>query len=296
MPNPTTALVKLAAVDQALDTAKNAGETAGWLVSIGKKIATVGKLWGRIQKRFKRGKFRIVIFGASGTGKTTLARKLAGGDQHILGQTYHESFSTEESEIETAPASHVLTLPGQQHRMPDAIRRIRADISDGRIHGAIHVVSLGFHSFRPDDVAYTRHPLFRDGMSPDDFLTAYRTEMLKRELRALEGMAACIRDSRNHKFWLVTLVTKQDLWFDEQDSKSYDTDQYNMIINTIKQSRSGFRHELFSGSLGCHNFKDSRGNSLKSIVAGYDNETQRLSLQSFLQQLASWSEERRQIL
>ena len=77
-----------------------------------------------------------------------------------------------------------------------------------------------------------------------------------------------------NKVWLLTLVSKADLWSDrEQDVRAhYASGGYRDVIAHIQQDKGErqFPHELVTGALTWQNFRDGRHVMLAETVAGYD--------------------------
>ena len=99
------------------------------------------------------------------------------------------------------------------------------------------------------------------------------------------------------KFWLLTLVTKQDLWWEDRaEAESfYTTGDYAAEIEKIKNHHGGrlFRHELALTSLVISNFETGKGELLKPNTAGYDHKHHVQTLRNLfgsLDALRRWEE------
>jgi len=83
--------------------------------------------------------------------------------------------------------------------------------------------------------------------------------------------------------WMITLVTKQDLWWNQRTSVKdhYMKGEYNQFIEQIihQRGRQNFVHEYLSTSLVISNFVTAQNELLKPTVAGYDQNIQFANLQ-----------------
>jgi hypothetical protein len=217
----------------------------------------------KVQSLFKgmlSGKFKIAIFGAGGTGKTTLGNILAGKatDNNAL-NPYQESSKVDILELENIPGL-VFIVPGQENRQ-DKWDEVFAEIQDGQINLIINVVSYGYHSFRKVEfieIEYQKDPIYQVGMDERKFTLAYIEQQREREISALQAMESYIKVSKNKKVLMLTLITKQDLWWHSRSQVKdyYQNGYYNQIINSIqlKKGTDGFHHEYISASLSIENF------------------------------------------
>ncbi len=141
----------------------------------------------------------------------------------------------------------------------------------------ILVVAYGHLSFM---LNYKHHKLY-DG-DKDAFLERYCAEQRREEIEILRQLAPHMIASRG-KLWMITLVTKQDLWWPERKEviEHYGNGgEYGAEIAKILAKRGGqtFRHELVPASLVISNFATGAGESLKPNAAGYDQPLQVQSL------------------
>jgi hypothetical protein len=74
---------------------------------------------------------------------------------------------------------------------------------------------------------------------------------------------------------MLTLVTKQDLWWDERQQvrQYYEHSEYNKYIEEIRASlgERRFVHEYLSTALEVSNFRSGDGHVLANVVAGYED-------------------------
>jgi NADPH:quinone reductase-like Zn-dependent oxidoreductase len=111
----------------------------------------------RVFNLLKNGKLKIAIFGAGGTGKTTLGKILSGEfTLSDLFQGYQESIATEQYKLDGDVFGSVIVAAGQARR-EDTWDNLLRILVDGEIKLIIHVVSWGYHSIAED--SYTLNTL-----------------------------------------------------------------------------------------------------------------------------------------
>ena len=253
-------------------------------------------LWGnraKIQRRLLqlfnrilRGHIRIAVFGLGGTGKTTVGKFLAGKLTPADSGKYQLSYSTEEFRLQGELVCTLLVPGGQRRRIehdwPELFRRI----ADGKASGIINVVSWGHHSF--SDIAFSETKYFsrlreRLGRDPskDEFVAEYLEQMRMEELRVTREMLPHLKMAEG-KLWMVTLVTKQDLWWRHRADvrKHYVEGEYNALIEELRASlgRKSFTHEYVSASLVVSNLQTNDGTVLVPTAEGYDQGIQYANL------------------
>jgi hypothetical protein len=250
------------------------------------------ELWDRLAPTFAKffrliraGKLRIVIFGAGGTGKSTLGKLLSGdSDPLSLLSSYQESIGVEALPLSANRFGQVIIAPGQERRQENTWPDLLREVSTGTCQMIIHVVAYGYHSF--EEFKYSEHRLFREGMTSDDFIAGYVHVQRERELNVLKELVPhlSIRSSRNTI--LITLITKQDLWWNSRQSvKSFYTtgsyeDQIQMLRNRV--GAANLRHECLSVSLVMENFLSGSGELLAPVTQGYDERLKLANLRYFL--------------
>jgi len=215
----------------------------------------------------------LLIIGPGGVGKSTAARILSGNYDPLLDMPgeYDESLKIEHYSLKDDPAVGLVVPPGQKHRRDPTWNDIESSLSAGEYHGIILVCSYGYHSLGL--ISYKHHHLY----AGDDqaFLRSYLDASRAEEVNVLQRLSPHIKAS-DRKCWLVTLVTKQDLWWNDnqQVERHYREGPYADQIGEIAdhKGRSNFRHELILGSLVIRNFVTGVGERLAETVAGYDQQ------------------------
>ena len=238
------------------------------------------------------GKCRIIIFGSGGTGKTTLAYVLA--NKEITDFQYKETINIEKVELNSNIYGHYLVAPGQERRIdrywPELFRKIGSD----KVNGIINVVSYGYHSIDIGNESYKTSTYYNNEPDEASFLTNYLKIQQEKEIKYLKKAAEHIKNTEK-KIWMITLVNKQDLWWDNKEEVKdyYLNGEYNSIIEDIYKSKGemNFVHEYVSCSLFNSNFKI--GNDFaKKTIQGYDEPLKRGNYSNFLETLNSLMNER----
>lgn len=84
--------------------------------------------------------------------------------------------------------------------------------------------------------------------------------------------------------WMVTLVNKQDLWWDRrvQVRDYYSNGEYSELVDEFraKMGAKAFQHEIVPASLQINNLVTPANELLANTVAGYDSNTHLSHLQT----------------
>ncbi|MFM7475681.1 MAG: ATP-binding cassette domain-containing protein [Microcystis aeruginosa] len=243
----------------------------------------------RIFDLLKNGELKIAIFGAGGTGKSTLG-KLLSGEFELSGllQTYQESISIEQYKLESNKIGSVIVAPGQKRR-EDTWDDLLRTLVGGKIKLIIHVVSWGYHSF--GEFSYTQHWLYQSGMTLEEFLREYAAVCRNRELDVLRRIEPHLSIADQRKTVVITLVTKQDLWWNNrlEVNKHYVEGAYEQLIQNIRNQRgaNNFIHEYRSTSLVMENFLSGDNELLIPTTQGYDQRLKVANFRYFLNAIES---------
>jgi hypothetical protein len=243
----------------------------------------------RIFNLLKNGELKIAIFGAGGTGKSTLG-KLLSGEFELSGllQTYQESISIEQYKLESNNIGSVIVAPGQKRR-EDTWDDLLRTLVGGKIKLIIHVVSWGYHSF--GEFSYTQHRLYQSGMTLEEFLREYAAVCRNRELDVLRRIEPHLSIADQRKTIVITLVTKQDLWWNNrlEVNKHYVEGTYEQLIRNIRNKRgaNNFIHEYRSTSLVMENFLSGDNELLIPTTQGYDQRLKVANFRYFLNAIES---------
>ena len=240
----------------------------------------------RIARRLSNGKVNIPVFGAGGSGKSTLGRMLITKNTFGLPSIYAESRSVEKNEMQGWIPASLNIAPGQAARVsytwPDLIR----DINNGKSPGLINVVSFGYHAVEVPSI----RSLDSFGKS-DDFsvdFEVYTENRRAREVELLDYIYKATETAAN-PFWIITVVSKQDLWSHRhrEVKEFYEHGPYADVLKKfeVRHGSAKFQHEIFNCSFTLGNFVTEREGIVAQNNAGYDLASHINSLIPFYQMI-----------
>jgi hypothetical protein len=230
----------------------------------------------------RQGLVKVTVFGAGGTGKSTLGRKLS-GEASTRG-VYHVSPNPEYSKLEEVPFGKITVFPGQDRRRELHVAEFNKRLG-ANVRLLIHVVAYGYHSL--DTPSIVDHKSYVQGDDPASFMIRHKKQSLLEEIKVLDEVAPLIIGApRDSVIRLVTLVTKQDLWWhDRQEVRDHYTSDgaYSKSVAKIAAVRGNhFEHTYFSMSIEQLNLITDANEVLAKTAAGYDDRIQNANVDAFV--------------
>jgi len=199
---------------------------------------SLGKVATELFRAIRAGRVRVLVFGAGGAGKSTVGKLLAGKltDEELL-RGYVESFAVERFGLGGTVTGRLLVAPGQRRR-EHAWDELLGMMATGTVNGIINVTAYGYHSLE-GLASYKEHRAFVPGMTKPRFLQLFPEFGRDEEIRQLESPVPALVRCPN-RLWFMTLVTKQDLWWDKRSEvrQHYETGRYDELIRRIQNEIS----------------------------------------------------------
>jgi GTPase SAR1 family protein len=235
---------------------------------------------------------KIAVFGPGGTGKTTLGHFFAGTlNAQVDGSLYRTSLGIENYTLQGDLVCSLLVPPGQERFRLDWTNLFRL-LSAGKAGGVINVASYGYHSFEGLSYRNITLPGVNTSGTIAEFVTSYTENRRQYELDYLRLLAPRLMDA-DSDIWMITLVTKQDLWWKHAADVQafYMHGEYNEIIRDITNQRgaNNFTHHYLSASLVISNLISGTGELLIPNAEGYDQHVQARHLANLLNSVTTFA-------
>lgn len=169
-------------------------------------LATKPKAAARLRS-YVQGRNRVVVVGSTGTGKTQLIDSLTDLLPPAISYLDRTGFSSADDLQVGKKFFRVWDTPGQAAFGGERSATIRSAAT--RPFGIINVVSYGYHEYRADISSV----LDEAGAIRGDFLERHR----ELEIQQLHSLMPHLVGNNNLR-WVLTVVTKADLWWDSKDT------------------------------------------------------------------------------
>ncbi|WP_299701533.1 hypothetical protein [uncultured Tateyamaria sp.] len=226
----------------------------------------------------KSGNTQVAIFGAGGTGKSTLGKLILSGDPSSVDPTYDMSDHLERINLPGERSAQFLIVPGQADYQKTEWRKAYDRLNSARSLLVINVVAYGLHAVGG------KSELEREAI-PDEFFGAdreaayatYAKDRLQTEQELHEAVLSEISGIKKPIRYL-TIVTKENLWW-----RSYDqvrqhygaayTDVLRAATAAFAKRGVEFSYSFLPVAQTHSNLVVERASEravLKSVAEGYD--------------------------
>lgn len=188
-----------------IGTAKAVAEAAIDIISKAHKQGWLDRLASALRK-----KQHVLVLGATGTGKTVFLESLAEVVPRAIDLMNRTEF-VEKHHIKISKRPFVFAdTPGQIKHARERKSAIKEAIRiKGGIAGVINLVAYGYHESR----AIKSPPIESSGLVSESFLEQQR----KVEIDLLDEWTPLLGGRDSDAGWLITVVTKADLWWKRRD-------------------------------------------------------------------------------
>ncbi len=200
---------------------------------------------------------RLLIVGASGSGKTAFLKHLVDDDSHILADERSSIDERKEGKLQGS-LFELITVPGQDGQIERGNRLdVYRELSRGEPVGIIHVTSNGYHE-GPAKLA----EVFNEDRSVRD---SYLTERRNEEVKSIRECLTHLGGNQGNARWLITLVNKADIWWTPEHGRevveAYENGSYTDVVGEFFQGphaicRYSVRNQVFYGTMPVSGFYD----------------------------------------
>jgi hypothetical protein len=226
----------------------------------------------RLKKRILSGELQVLVSGAGGVGKTTFARLLTSDNPLFAEEVYRPDLTTKKIVLPGEFPAQLLVVPGQERYLTTDWSAAASVVKGSRSAGVVNIVAYGFHSVSTESLfQLVRHEA---GASRNELLERFLEERRNAETQRLQFLLSQL-EGIGRPLWMVTLVTKQDLWWPDSEKvhAHYSDGEYGKAINgferLMKQRKLGFSHHFVSVSQTHQNYETKVEGDLVLTAAGY---------------------------
>ncbi len=243
-------------------------ETAAKLYRLAEDEGLLAKL-----ANFFKHKETIIVLGSTGSGKTNLLDSLgvAAALVEAIPAINRSQAPDRRRVIVNERPFNIIDTPGQKGHEPHRQALYREAMARPPVR-VINVVSFGYHEYATG----SSEAVDGVGTPRDDWLERHRAN----ELTAMREWLPLL-GNRTTTSWILTAITKADLWWNEHDSvvSYYESGPY---AEEIQRHDSGLKHSVLPYSSVFHRFYGA------SPLAGtFDDEDRLQTTSHFLQQLVA---------
>lgn len=254
-------------------------------------LGSGGGMLKRTYDLLVNGELQIAVFGAGGTGKSTLAELLLHCDPQMINPDYRMSFEVERQKIPGDVSARFQVVPGQDGYVSTEWEKVFHSIRNARRALIFNVVAFGYHT-------YGEQGKFNATEAPEKYFgeiwrnefEAYAEARRQKEVELLTILSGRLKEIRL-PVRMVTIVTKEDLWWSEINRvRSFYEGAYLQCLTGIQTSRSqanlSFQHSFATVSQVHANFDMFRLGErrvVKPTAEGYDNALHLASVLKLLQ-------------
>ena len=189
-----------------LESLTEIGKAVGGLVKLAREEGWLDKLRAALKRKPK-----VLLMGCTGAGKTVFLDSLSKDVVPQAIDLLHRTQTIDHRKVKVSSQPFIFTdVPGEDPKKSERLKAIRmlAGERPGTV-GIINVTAYGYHELRH------HKPLIKRGQVIDkDFLAARR----QAEIEAAQEWTTLLCGREGVAGWLITLVTKADLWWSQRDT------------------------------------------------------------------------------
>lgn len=213
-------------------------KTAQDLYKIAKELGWIGRL-----KNFWKKKRRILVLGSTGAGKTQFLDSMQKLIPDLIHHTTRTAYPNRKSfELDAASIFEFTDTPGQKLHGSLRLPAIKEAMKNA--DGVINVTAHGYHEWDVD----RGEALTAKGEAKQSYLQRHREVEVEQLHEWNHLLSIGLRNP-----WLITVVTKADLWWDERDKVKahYESGAYFKALGPAQGMRpsvclySSIRHRFF---------------------------------------------------
>lgn len=236
------------------------------------RLAEDEKILARLATFFKS-KDTIIVLGSTGSGKTNLLESLGAAAalvDPIPSITRTQTPERRKVIVNERPFT-IIDTPGQAAHAAQRQELYREGLANPPVR-MINVVSYGYHEYATG----SKEALNGQGSPSDAWLERHRAN----ELTAMREWLPLLGD-RETTSWILTAVTKADLWWSEHDAvvDYYENGPY---AEELTRQDPGLKHSVLPYSSVFHRFYGEA-----PLSGMFDDEDRLQTTTHFLQQLAT---------